>query len=195
MIHINLLPLKIRQERVRRLRNVFLIGSASVLILVLGWLYFQKRSQLDDIKEQIVQIEKELGSPDLADKVQLVNQMQAREKAVKAKLAVLEDVHQDQTVWLSFLDDLSNRLVPEVWFSSIKKMVVTDKAMTGKMVELAGVSLSKEAVVEFFHNLERSPNVNSVALLSVSAVSRDGAPLIYNFKISCEVKVVVFKDF
>jgi len=160
MIHINLLPLKIRQERVRRLRNVFLIGSASVLILVLGWLYFQKRSQLDDIKEQIVQIEKELGSPDLADKVQLVNQMQAREKAVKAKLAVLEDVHQDQTVWLSFLDDLSNRLVPEVWFSSIKKMVVTDKAMTGKMVELAGVSLSKEAVVEFFHNLERSPNVN-----------------------------------
>src|SRR5581483_2945570 len=115
MVNINLLPLRIRQERVTRLRNILVFGAAGILAGCLLWLYLSRLSVYNDIRKQIATVNLELDSPELKEKVKLVEEIEVLKKDVDSKKSVLDAIRIEQSAWLTFLDDLSRRLVEGVW--------------------------------------------------------------------------------
>ncbi len=161
--------------------------------MVLGWLYFQKLAVLNEIKKEIDQVEVALNAPELIDKVNLVTEIETREKSVKDQMAVLESISGDQTVWLSFLDDLSARLPQGVWISALGKATSADKTKTGKLVDIDGYSINRDRILEFYHNLGQSPLFN-VSILGAITESIQNGTTFYQFRITCESKNTLYPD-
>jgi Tfp pilus assembly protein PilN len=182
MIEIDLLPERIRSDEAFR-RNLVLGGALVVAVLVgVGMMALQKRTELKSVEDQIKAVQAEMQSPELQKIVQAVTEFTAQRQLLDTQQALVNQLRQKQVTLVKILDALPDVLPPRLWLTDCVTSV--DK---GKLkVALKGAAASGEAVAQLMSNLQNQGAFKSVSLDTPPAPSvAVGSPVV-TFGISFE---------
>lgn len=176
MIEINLLPGAARKSRRPGLslslpsgdllgsvdRYVLFAVAAWVLTLgVVAFLYFGVTGQQEEVDlaiEQAVQ-----DSARFATLIETSDRLQARQDTVAQKLRVIQEIDAGRYVWPHIMDEVSRALPEFTWLTALVNV-----NMGGQPVfQLEGRSGNTFAVTQFMEDLEASPFIRNVALITM----------------------------
>ncbi len=164
MIRINLLPVKAAQRR------EMLKGQLMVVVLALivtaglcGAAYMYVAGEIEDRQVRIDQKHAEIQR--LKKKIGEVNQFKKRQKELRAKLDVLEQLKAARVGPLYILDALYEAMPAKLWLTKFQ-------ANPGR-AKISGVGVNEETVALFMKNLEASDFFSGVELKVIKQVTQD----------------------
>ncbi|MEX2572141.1 MAG: PilN domain-containing protein [Gemmatimonadota bacterium] len=145
-------------------RTIAGIG-AGVLLLALVlfgyWRMGERRTALN------AQIEQELAdSTRYAGAIALVQALQARQDTVTQKIGIIRSVDTRRYVWPHLLDEISLAVPAYTWLTQITSTEPTDSLQVGPVFTIQGNVGSTPALTRFMKNLETSPFIGEVTLIT-----------------------------
>jgi type IV pilus assembly protein PilN len=158
MIRINLLPFRAarKKENVRRQLSIYFL-SVIFSVLLLGYIWLTKSQELRSLKKERIVKEKKLQT--YKDTLKKIAVLEARNKEIKRKLKVIDNLNKSKTGPVRLLDDLASS-VPEgrLFLKSLKES-------KGKMT-LRGSAEDNDTVALFMDRLKEKKRIISVDLVS-----------------------------
>lgn len=183
LIEINLLDKEKRAKRRRRglalplprLRGIPLrlpgdpweLGLlALVVVMVLGlgylsWSAVRERRALAAEVERAAQ-----DSARYADLIATAQQLAARRDTLLSRLEVIEEIDRDRYVWAHIMDEVARALPQYTWLTGLAE---TAQDTLGLRFRIQGNTGNNLALTRFMRDLEASPFIERVTLVSVDA--------------------------
>jgi Tfp pilus assembly protein PilN len=151
------------------------IGGAAVagvlLVLFVGHAFWSQGSRRAELEAQLR--EQVQDSTRYATTISLVRALEARQDTIRQKIGVIREVDQRRYVWPHLLDEISAAVPSYTWLRSITS-TEPDTLHTVPSVTLQGNAGSTQALTRFMKNLESSPYVRDVTLVTSEQVEVDG---------------------
>ena len=150
--------------------------AAWVIVLVIGGsLYVQRRSQVAALTPQLAAAKRD--SVRLRGILTRRHQLMMRHDSLLAEIQVIRDIDRDRYVWPHILDAVAKAVPDYTWLD--------DLASSGAETDTSGAAFTvrgttaggAQAVTRFMRNLEDSPFVRGVTLVSSALVSEQGHDL------------------
>lgn len=184
MIKINLLPRVERQRPAaapttpRAERRVpsfsgdpWMLGLGGMGVLVLLFAAFGLWRTSARATELQAQIEQEVAdSARFSSTIELVNTLQARQDTIQQKIQVIRGVDERRYVWPHLLDEISKSLPAFTWLIQLRSA----DGPEGPTFTLQGNAGSTQSLTRFMKNLETSPFIRDVTLVTSEQVSEAG---------------------
>lgn len=176
MIKINLLATQKTKKAKKKIAvesQLIWLACLSVFLIVvwfLGW-----RSL--DRKVQVLQTQEARLSEDLASlkmQVKVVENFEANKKIVQDKIAVIQELRKKQSMPVSLLNEISQRLPDRVWLVSLSE--------NSGNIELSGAATTNSEIVDFINNLKAAPAFQNIQILE-SRQRKEGAITVYSFRL------------
>jgi Tfp pilus assembly protein PilN len=193
MVEVNLLPgskrparrrfarvgVKVRMPSLRGLPAVDRVTLLTVFTwivvpLLVGWLFFTGRSRASDLQLAIEKAQQD--STRYAGVIASVKSLEARRDTIAQKLQVVEAIDARRYIWPHILDEVSRALPEYTWLTKIDAIADT----TGTSFRVSGVTSSNFLLTEYLKDLEASPFIKDVTLISTEQ-SVLGKSLVYTF--------------
>ena len=180
--------------------RVMALGGAAFLLVILGALGFWQTGNARTTLE--AEIETEVtDSARLARTISLMETLDARRDTIESKIAVIRSVDGRRYVWPHLLDEVSRAVPPFTWLTKLSASdepaapatpapapppaADTSKAAApaapavpaepeGPAFSVEGAAGSTQALTRFMKNLELSPMIRDVALVTSEQTSTDG---------------------
>jgi type IV pilus assembly protein PilN len=176
MIRINLLPVKAAQKK------EMLKGQLMVLVLALivtgaicGAAYMYVVGEVEAKQAKIDQKRTEISR--LQKAIQEVKDFEKRQKALRAKLNVLEKLKTARTGPVYLLDDLYEAMPEKLWITKFSE---------GKgQAKIDGIGGSEEIVAQFLRDLENADSFGGVELKTIKQVTKDKIKF-HQFQLTCK---------
>lgn len=184
MIEVNLLPGATRRpSRRRRAFRVpsFKIGLANfdatlagviaawVLCLTAGgWTLAHSYHRQAELKLDLEKATQD--SAHYATVIAANARLKARRDTIASKLQLIQQIDADRYVWAHVLDEVSRALPAYTWLVTITEVPDTTKF---PRIQIDGRTGNTLALTEFMKNLEQSPFLKNVRLISTSIVKAD----------------------
>ena len=165
------------------------LGAAGVLLLLLvGFFFWRLGSQREALE---LRVEQEVtDSTRFATTIALINSLQQRQDTIQSKIEVIRSVDQRRYVWPHLLDEIG-RSVPEyTWLTEIAVQEdaapppapadTTEGALAppppprGPAFTIQGNAGSTQALTRLMKNLEASPFIRDVSLVTSEQVDVEG---------------------
>lgn len=188
MIAINLLPTgEIRSARARRNLSLSLpkipalsgdpwipgiVAAGIVVLLASAFLFWRTGARQADLTTQIEQ--EVADSARLASVIELVELLQARQDTITRKIDIIRDVDQRRFAWPHLLDDISKSVPAFTWLSGLSSTASMDSLAPGPTITLQGNAGSTQALTRFMKNLEASPFLREVTLVTSEQTTDQG---------------------
>jgi len=190
MIEINLLP-GARHKRggkgvgfaipdvtalIAQIKDPWLVAAiaAWVLVLALGVpLYLKRRAQVADLGPRLEAAQRDSirYSGILIRKAQL----ERRRDSLLAEIQVIRDIDRDRYVWPHVLDAVAKALPPYLWLNDVaSRGGESDTTAGGMSFSIQGETADPQALTRFMRNLEESPFVEGVQIVSSALVAEQG---------------------
>lgn len=183
MIEINLLPGSVKRQKkrlpvLRRTamrrpklpalgRSGIWLGAAWVIGLgALAWLHFSSTRELQQLEVDVNAAQ--LDSTRLARLRILNDSLQRQITDVGARLQVLQEIDAGRYMWAHILDEISRALPQYTWLISMQGVEST--APGGTRVRIIGRTGNTFALARFMQDLETSPFLQRVTIISQSEV-------------------------
>ena len=183
MIRINLLPFRAarKKENVRRQVSIYFLSLIFGVLLV-GYMWLTKDQQLRSLKKDQAVKEKKLQT--YKDTLKKIAVLEARDKEIKRKLKVIDNLDKSKTGPVRLLDDLASS-VPEgrLFLKSLKES-------KGKMV-LTGAAEDNDTVALFMDRLKEKKRIITVDLVSAKRSeikTGDTKISVTDFILNCEIR-------
>ncbi|MGH7459333.1 MAG: PilN domain-containing protein [Longimicrobiaceae bacterium] len=144
------------------------VGAALVLLLLVFsfWNGGRKTASLErEIEHQAE------DSVRFASTIELVELLQARQDTIQRKIGIIRSVDDRRYVWPHILDEVSAALPEFTW---ITRVASREAASAPTALSLEGNAGSTQALTRFMKNLEGSPFLEGVTLVTSEQVSQDG---------------------
>jgi type IV pilus assembly protein PilN len=132
------------------------LGSAAWLWLGLS----ADRRTVDEELEQAVQ-----DSARYADLISQTTELEARRDSILERVSVIQEIDRDRLVWPHILDEVARALPEYTWLSEI-----TTIASAPVVFQIAGRAGNTRAITLFMEQLQASPFIRSVRLITSQAV-------------------------
>lgn len=188
LIAINLLPsgeirrtqsrraLALRIPRVPALNGdpwiASLAGAGLLLLLVFAFTFWRTGVRQGELQTRI---EGEVAdSARLASAIQLVETLRARQDTITQKIAIIRDVDQRRYTWPHLLDEISMSVPAFTWLSNLSSTVSSDSINPGPSITLQGNAGSTQALTRLMKNLEASPFLQGITLVTTEQASEEG---------------------
>ncbi len=187
MIRVNLLPRVERRPkkaadaaptaaRERRLPQFagdpWTLGLGGVGLLVLLAAAFGLWRTGGRAEELQAQIQQEVAdSARFASTIELVSTFQARQDTIQQKIEVIRGVDERRYVWPHLLDEISRALPAFTWLRELSSAGGPE----GPTFSLQGNAGSTQSLTRFMKNLEDSPFIRDVTLVTSEQVTEQGA--------------------
>ena len=200
MIKINLLPSATKKSQ-RRLPSLgglrpkggmsmpsvdrwmmFLVIAWVVGPLLTAWLFFNVRNQISDLEIAIESAR--MDSARYAEMRAANAILLARQDSIAQKLEIIQEIDAGRYSWVHVMDEISRALPAYTWLMNVTSKPVTSPLETPKFL-IEGRSGNTFALTEFMQELEASPFLRSINLMSTDQV-REGDALIYAFVLEGE---------
>lgn len=179
MIKVNLLPVK--KKRKAKQLPTFLIVTVGVVLLsiaVVAYLNYFFSSRVEERQATVAKNEKLIE--ELARKIKAVEDYEKRNADYTKRKDIIEQLGKNTAVPVKILDELSSLLPAGVWLSSAN--------ISGDSLNMRCSAFSNTDVVNFVNNLKASKILTDV-YLQESVQGQDGGFTIYNFGVTCKVKI------
>lgn len=200
MIKINLLPSATKKSQ-RRLPSLgglrpkggmsmpsvdrwmmFLVIAWVVGPLLTAWLFFNVRNQISDLEIAIESAR--MDSARYAEMRAANAILLARQDSIAQKLEIIQEIDAGRYSWVHVMDEISRALPAYTWLMNVTSKPVMSPLETPKFL-IEGRSGNTFALTEFMQELEASPFLRSINLMSTDQV-REGDALIYAFVLEGE---------
>jgi len=138
-----------------------------VPLCILG-LWLLQRARAGDLQDRL-----EAATADsarLAELRVLSDSLRDRQKAVQSRIQVVEQLDRNRFVWPHLLDEISGAVPNLAWLTAIKQQ----SGLPNVRVQLLGVAGNPLIVTRFVHNLERSPYLTDVQIVSTQSQEVQG---------------------
>ena len=176
MIRINLLPVKAAQKKEMLQGQMIVVALAMIATLGLcaaAYMYVSgeveaRQVRIDQKQAEIQQLRKKIGE---------VNQFKKRQKALRAKLDVLDQLKASRVGPLYVLDALYEALPEKLWLTKFQEG-------SGR-VSMSGIGVNEETVAQFMRNLEKSDFFSGVELKVTKQIVQDNIKF-QQFDLSCK---------
>ncbi|MEX2582610.1 MAG: PilN domain-containing protein [Gemmatimonadota bacterium] len=139
--------------------------AAGVLLLALVLFGYLRMGTTRGTLE--AQIQQEVAdSMTYATTIALVRSLQARQDTVEQKIDVIRSVDTRRYVWPHLLDEISLAVPAYTWLTDITSTEPADTLSTGPVFTIQGNAGSTAALTRFMKNLEASPFIGAVTLIT-----------------------------
>lgn len=150
-----------------------LVGAGGLLaLLLIGYLAWSGGRHRDQLRTQI---ESEAAdSTRFATTIELVQALRARQDTIQQKIGVIREVDQRRYVWPHLLDEISAAVPPFAWLTEIRSAEAQDTVSRALSFTMQGSAGSTQALTRFMKNLEESPFVRDVTLVTSEQADQSG---------------------
>lgn len=162
------------------------VGAAVLLVVLAVGFAFWRQGVRE--RELSARVEQEVtDSTRFATTIALVQALQARQDTIRSKIGVIRGVDQRRYVWPHLLDEISHALPAFTWLTEIGSQeappppapaagdsVAPPPPPPGPLFTLQGNAGSTQALTRFMKNLEASPFVRDVTLVTSEQVDQEG---------------------
>lgn len=153
-------------------RIVALGAIGLLLLLFLGFSVWRTGARKAELEVRINQ--EVTDSTRFASTIELVNAMRARQDTVQQKIGIIRSVDERRYLWPHLMDEVG-RAVPEfTWLTQVTSAEPTDSLAVGPAITLQGNAGSTQALTRFMKNLEASPFIRRVTLVTSEKVTEEG---------------------
>jgi Tfp pilus assembly protein PilN len=153
-------------------RTVVLGAGVLVLVLLVGfgiWRLGQRRAELD------TRIAAEVAdSTTFATTIELIQALRQRQDTIQQKIAVIREVDQRRYVWPHLLDEISTAVPAYSWLTKIASAGAADTVAGPLSFTIQGSAGSTQALTRLMKNLEGSPFVRDVTLVTSEQAEEAG---------------------
>jgi len=189
MIEINLLPgakrkrgakgggLKLPDFRAlaASIKEPWLVAAvvAWALVLALGTpLYIRRSHAVRDLQPRLDKAVRD--SVQLAGNIIRKHKLEQRRDSLLAEIQVIRDIDRDRYVWPHLLDAITKALPDYTWLDDIAARAGEGDSTGQAAFSVSGKTASDQAVTRFMRNLEESPFVEGVQLVTTATVTEQG---------------------
>jgi len=151
---------------------------ALLVFLGLGFLYWRVDIRKAELQ---VRLEKEVAdSTTLTGTIDLVQRLSARQDTIEKKIDVIRSVDERRYVWPHIMDEVSRSIPPYTWLTKLAAAEDDASADTGgakragPVFSLEGNTGSTQALTRFMKNLEASPFITGVTLVTSEQTVTEG---------------------
>lgn len=148
---------------------------------LVGWMYFSTahtRSELTLDLDKAVQ-----DSAHFALVIKTQERLKARRDTVARKLELIQDIDADRYIWAHILDEVNRALPGYTWLVTIAEMPDTSAKLPKFTID--GRTGNTFALTEFMKDLEASPFIRGVRLISTAMVNEQGKE-VHNFSMEAQ---------
>lgn len=175
MIRINLLPVKAAQKK-EMLRGQLMVVALLLIVTVsiCGAAYMHTISKVDDMQKQIDQKKAEIAQ--LQKVIKEVKDFEKRQKDLRAKLNVLDQLKAARVGPVHLLDELYKAMPDKLWLTNFKE--------SSGRAQVSGIGASEETVALFMRNLEASEFYSGVELKVIKQRTENNIKF-HQFDLNC----------
>ena len=157
--------------------RVAVLGIAALLLALLAGLgWWRTGTARTELEAQVAS--EQADSVRLARTISLMETLDARRDTIESKISVISSVDGRRYVWPHLLDEVSRAVPPYTWLT---KLAAADEPAPAVVVEPEGPAFSLEgaagttqALTRFMKNLELSPMIRDVALVTSEQATTEG---------------------
>ncbi len=101
-------------------------------------------------------------------------QLKRREDSLLAEIEVIRDIDRDRYVWPHILDAMAKALPPFLWLDDVASRGGEDSDSGSTTLTILGKTADPQALTRFMRNLEESPFIEGVQIVSSALVAVQG---------------------
>jgi Tfp pilus assembly protein PilN len=154
-------------------RRVLLAAFGGLLLLFAGGFLIWSTGQQQALLEKEIRGQA-ADSARFATTIELVQALRARQDTVARKIGVIREVDQRRYVWPHLLDEISSSVPTFTWLTEIRSTETRDSTGTRLSFTIQGNAGSTPALTRFMKNLEASPFVRDVTLVTSEQAEEQG---------------------
>lgn len=143
--------------------NATLIAVLIIVPLVVLSLWLMQRERDHSLQQQLDTATAD--SARLAELRVLSDSLTLRRAAVQKRIDLVEQLDRNRFVWPHLLDEIGRAVPNLAWLTSIKRQ----GALPNVGVQILGTAANPLVVTQFVHNLERSPYLDDIQIVSTQA--------------------------
>jgi Tfp pilus assembly protein PilN len=189
MIEINLLPGAKRKRGAKgagfklpdfgallaSIKEPWLVAALVSWVLVLGLgapLYVKRSHAIRDLQPQLDKAVRD--SIQLASNIIRKHKLEQRRDSLLIEIRVIRDFDRDRYVWPHVLDAITKALPDYSWLDDVAARAGEGDSTGAASFSISGKTASDQAVTRFMRNLEESPFVEGVQLVTTATVTDQG---------------------
>jgi Tfp pilus assembly protein PilN len=146
------------------LRYFATIGAGVLAVLLAGFGYWRMGTHHGGLEASIQQ--EVADSTRYAATIELVRSLQARQDTIQQKIGVIRSVDTRRFVWPHLMNEISLAVPAYTWLSEVTSRESADSLAIGPQFTIQGNAGSTPALTRFMKNLEASPFVQGVTLIT-----------------------------
>lgn len=154
----------------------FIVGAWILAPALLIWLYLSTSSREQELQVAVQQAQED--STRYAQVIANVTTLQARRDTIAQKLQIIQELDAGRYVWAHVLDEVARALPNYTWITGIEAEVDAPEPT----FVVSGKTANNFALTEFLTQLESSPFVQGVTLLSTEQTP-EGQSTVYTFRV------------
>jgi Tfp pilus assembly protein PilN len=159
-------------------KDPWLIAAIVAWVVVLGAggpLYLHRRSQVSSL-EPVLEAAKR-DSMRLQGVLRRQRALQLRRDSLLTEIQVIRDIDRDRYVWPHILDAVAKALPDYTWLDDLSGRTTEGDSASASFTIRGTTAGEAQAVTRFMRNLEDSPFIEGVTLVSSAMVSEQGHDL------------------
>jgi len=160
---------------VSQIKDPWLVAAIATWVLVLlgaGLGYLPRARQVSALEPKLEAAKRDSirYSSILVRKAQL----ERRRDSLLVEIQVIRDIDRDRYVWPHLLDAVAKALPPYLWLDEVASRGGEGGDSAGAAVTIQGKTADPQALTRFMRNLEESPFVEGVTIVSSALVAEQG---------------------
>lgn len=177
MAHINLLPWRVEQRKLREREFFSQLGAVFVagLGFVLLWAFWMG-ARIDNQNDRNAILQGEIDQIDA--KIDKIKELDKVRDQLLARKQIIEQLQADRSQMVHLFDELVKTIPPGVRLTALKQV--------GDTMSLNGLAQSNASVAEYMRNIEASPWMGHVELLS-TVNTHNASRMPYQFGLSVKL--------
>lgn len=160
---------------------LFAVAGWIVGPALLGWMYFSTAHAQTELKLDLDTAQQD--SAHYAVIIKTNERLKARRDSIARKLELIQDIDAQRYVWAHILDEVERTLPPYTWLVTIAQ--VADTSGKAPKFTIDGRTGNTFALTEFMKDLEASPFIKSVRLISTGLI-REQDREVHNFSMEAQ---------
>ena len=137
---------------------------------LVGWMFLSTQHQKSEIALDLDQAVQDSGH--FATVIKANERLRARRDTIAKKLELIQDIDANRYVWAHVLDEIERTLPAYTWIKTLAEVPDTMPGAPRFLIE--GRTGNTFALTEFMKDLEQSPFVRAVRLVTTSITNEDG---------------------
>jgi Tfp pilus assembly protein PilN len=160
---------------ISQIKDPWLVAAIAAWVVVLagaGGLYLPRARQAQALEPKLEAAKRDSirYSGILTRKAQL----ERRRDSLLAEIQVIRDIDRDRYVWPHILDAVTKALPPYLWLDDVASRGGEDSDSGSAGLSIQGKTADPQALTRFMRNLEESPFIQGVTIVSSSLVAEQG---------------------